>query len=432
MDSKSKYSLFLGLLLALAHGASAQTSYYPYNQLEKPTAADILTYSGKPRSIIVQIVNLTPYEVRYTQPASYSVDGVPVATLGPVSDTNRFAKKSMLFAPVGVPAVIPAVPNKAFPGRPGYDSTWVNNVSRPYSMVLSWDDQDRFVERSSAFWTMKNVEYCAPNVDTGTCTSGTGDVTVGLFMSRIAPELKPMSSFFMIAKDIVSVCFQAVKIVTTGSPTAWVKAALAIKETASDAIFLARQQNEDEEGKMYVSSYALPETDLPCYTNNSTEQCQPTSSAHDDASDAAWHASWGGYPASEVVVMTQVLRGYKATIENSGEGSLGEVPVVMITLIRTTEYDTAHAVRLAQVGVHPNPAIAADILQLRRLLEDNARAGIESLRSIIDASDSEDRFVLRQLLSSITAGQPVTVAQRHRLQRLIVDLRQALNGKKKG
>lgn len=430
MNHKRRNCVLLGLLLALS--ASAQTSYYPYNQLEKPTAADILTYSGKPRSIIVQIVNLTPYEVAYTQPAPYTVDGVPVASLGAMADTNRFNKKSFLFAPVGVPSVIPAVPDKAFPGRPGYDAAWVNTVSRPYSMVLSWDDQDRFVERSSAFWTVRGVEYCAPDVDSGTCTMGSGDVPVGLFLSRIAPELKPMSSFFMIAKDIVSVCFQAVKIVTTGSPTAWVKAALAIKETAQDAVFLARQQNEDEEGKMYVSAYALPAMDLYCYTNNSTEQCQPTASAHDDAADAAWHPSWGGYPASEIVVMTQVLRGYKATIENSGEGSLGEVPVVMITLIRATEYNSAHAVRLAQVGVHPSPEISAEILQLRRILEKNPRAGLESLRSIIDASDSGDRYILRRLLASITAGEHVTIAQRQRLQRFIVDLRQALNRRKDG
>jgi hypothetical protein len=432
MNSKSKCSLFLGLLLALAHGASAQTSYYPYNQLEKPTAADILTYSGKPRSIIVQIVNLTPYEVNYTQPVSYVVDGVPVASLGAVSDTNRFNQKSLLFAPVGVPAVIPAVPDKAFPGRPGYDPAWVNTVSHPYSMVLSWDDQARFVERSSAFWTVKAVEYCAPNVDSGTCTKGAGDVPVGLFLSRIAPELKPMSSFFMIAKDIVSVCFQAVKIVTTGSPTAWVKAALAIKETASDVAFLARQSNEDEEGKMYVSAYALPAMDLPCYTNNSTTQCQPSASAHDDAADAAWHPSYGGYPASEIIVLTQVLRGYKATIENSGEGTLGEVPVVMITLMRATEYSSAHAVRLADVGSHPSPEVSAEILQLRRLLEKNPRSGLESLRSVIGVSDSGDRYILRRLLLFAAAGEPLSIEQRQRLHRLIVDLRQALNGKKEG
>ena len=107
--------VLLALALVLVAGASGQTKYYPHDQLSNPTPADLLTYSGIGRSIIVQILNLTPYRITYKQPDPNWVDGVEVASLQNMTDKYRWTKKSFMFAPVGVPEQIPGVPTKYDP-----------------------------------------------------------------------------------------------------------------------------------------------------------------------------------------------------------------------------------------------------------------------------------------------------------------------------
>jgi hypothetical protein len=424
----------------LAGAASGQTSYYPYDQLNKPTPADLMVYSGRAKSVIVQVLNLTPYTIRYTTPAPYSVNGVAVSHLDDVTNRNRWTEKSFLFAPVGVPRVMAPVPFQTFPDLPGYDATYVNNSTRPYSMVFAWDDRRGFVKRSSAFWAIEGVKYYKCNG----CPTQTANVPLGLFMSRIEPEGSLRTGFLPVLVDVVKEAATFAKIAMNPlNPLTWVKAFMGIKELADDAAFAQRQQQSDEEGKMYVSSYAIPDVATTCYANNATSGCVPSAHYNDDAADAQWAYALGGYAAQEIMVTTHVIRGRRAEqswVENidGRRGSLGELGMVMITVMRSQDYVAAFAAHvahtpLARAGTPENlrlaPEVRANVQQLRHLLEKHGLSGADALRVILGQLDAAERQQIRLMLQTVRSGGTLTNAQRQYLHRLIVDLRHALNEK---
>ncbi|HEY3441246.1 MAG TPA: hypothetical protein VGK29_10860 [Paludibaculum sp.] len=439
-----KYKLTCRTLLIipvlLAGAASGQTSYYPYDQLNKPTPADLMVYGGRAKSVMVQVLNLTPYTIRFTTPAPYNVNGVAVSHLGDVTNRNRETEKSFLFAPVGVPRVMAPVPVQTFPDLPGFDANYVNSSTRPYSMVFAWDDRNAFVKQSSVFWTIEGVRYYKCNG----CPTLTADVPLGLFMSRIAPEGSLRTGFLPVLVDVVKEAATFAKIaINPLNPLSWVKAFMGIKELADDAAFAQRQQQSDEEGKMYMSAYAIPDIATTCYANISTSGCVPSAHYNDDAADAQWGYALGGYAAQEIMVTTHIIRGKRAEqswVENidGRRGSLGELGMVMITVMRSQDYVAAFAAHLAntplaRAGTPENlrltPDVRANVQQLRHLLEKHGLSGADALRVILGRLDTAERQHVSSILHTLRSGGALTNAERQYLHRLIVDLRHALNEK---
>ncbi len=435
--------VLLACPLLLVVAARGQTSYYPANQLTNP-GVDLLTYSGKAKSIVVQILNLTPYDIQYTPPAPYSVDGVPVASLKDMVDKNRWLTKSFMFAPVGVPNYLPRVPPEAIVGDPSYRPDYINTVTHPYSMLFAWDDDGGFVSRSSVFWTVKDVKYSVCSPTTGTCTWQIADVPVGLFMSRIAPVVTPKSEFLAVLVGQLKTILSMVKIAKSPlNPLTWYSAFTTEKELANQAEFLARQMAVDEAGKMYVTAYAVPDMTTDCYSKNSTGYtCAPSAAYADDATYAQWSDSLGGPAASDLMVTTHVLRGRMAyeTWSTFGDpddpGRLGWLPIVMITIMTGDQYVAGQSATLAQsdilesdVGALLTPDVRANIEQLRKLLEKHGSAGLDALWSVVRQRTAGERWFLRELVLAMARGNPLSNEQRQAFHRLVVDVRLALNEK---
>jgi len=433
--------VFLALPLVVAAAANGQTAYYPANQDTNP-GVDLLTYSGKAKSIVVQVLNLSPYNIQYTTPVS--VNGV--ASMTDMRNRHRWQTKSFMFAPVGVPNFLPRVPPEAIVGDPAYQPDYVNTVTHPYSMVFAWDDNGGFVSKSSVFWTVKDVKYSVCST-TGGCTSQIADVPLGLFMSRIAPSLKPQSAFFAILVAQLKLILNMVGIAKSPlNPLTWYSAFTTEKELADDADFLARQLAEDEAGKMYVTAYAVPDMTTNCYQQNSLGYtCAPSAAYADDATNAQWSEAHGGPAASALMVTTHVLRGQMAleTWSTFGDpdnpGRIGYLPIVMITIMTGEQYVAGQCAAFAQsdilqtqLGVRLPADVRANVQQLRKLLEKHGRLGLAALWSVVQQLNPDQRQFLREAVEAMAGGKSLTNAQRQAFHRLIVDVRLALNEKEEG
>jgi hypothetical protein len=263
-------------------------------------------------------------------------------------------------------------------------------------------------------------------------------------MSRIEPEGSLRTGFLPVLVDILKEAATFAKIaIDPLNPISWFKAFMGIKELADDIEFAQRQQQSDEEGKMYVSAYAIPDIDTTCYTNISSSGCVPSAHYNDDAADAQWGYALGGYAAQEIVVTTHVIRGKRAEqswIENieGRRGSLGELGMVMITVMRAHDYVAAFASHIAntpmaRAGTPDNlrltPDVRANVQQLRHLLEKHGISGADALRVILGQLDAAERQEVRSMLHTLRSGATLTNAQRQYLHRLIVNLRHALKEK---
>lgn len=432
----------LVLLFLVAAAASGQTSYYPANQDTNP-GVDLVTWSGAAKSIVVQVLNLTPYDIQYnTIPASLP----GLASLKDVVDKNRWLAKSFLFAPVGVPNFLPRVPAQATPGDPSYDPNYVNNVTHPYSMVLAWDDDGGYVYKSSVFWKVKDVKYSVCSPATGACTWQVADVPLGLFMSRIAPKVAPESQFLAVLVGQLKTILSMVKIAKSPlNPLVWYSAFTTEKELENQTEFLARQMAVDEAGKMYVTAYAIPDMTTDCYQKNSLGYaCAPSAAYADDATDAQWGEALGGPAASALMVTTHVLRGQKSLETwspwaSDTPGRIGYLPIVMITIMTADQYAAGQCATLVQsdilqseLGARLTADVRANVQQLRKLLEKHGLLGLDALWSVVQQFNPDQRQFLREAVQAMAGGESLTNAQRQAFHRLIVDVRLALNEKKEG
>jgi hypothetical protein len=89
------------LALALIAGAAATASAYTRPTTSPPTDADMVLINGHSWSMGIRILNLTPYEI---------VEDMSGITAKGSTDISRKTHKSMMFAPVGWPIRLPAVP----------------------------------------------------------------------------------------------------------------------------------------------------------------------------------------------------------------------------------------------------------------------------------------------------------------------------------
>jgi hypothetical protein len=106
---------------------------------DPPTKADILLYNGRANTVVVYLVNQTPYDIELP-PDTEQPKGGPQS----IVDKNRKNPKSGFFAPLGVPALIHGVNPRAIT-----DKNYVNTETYPAPMVFAWSDNDVLVKTAA-------------------------------------------------------------------------------------------------------------------------------------------------------------------------------------------------------------------------------------------------------------------------------------------
>lgn len=451
-------SLCSPLLLSL--GALAQEYQRPEPGAADgpPTAADLGTYDGVSRSLTVQLLNLTPYDIQFahTPGVTWSITSADETQM---RDRTNSAK-SFMFLPVGIPSLIPAAPPENFldPGDPGYDANYVDAKTHPYSMVFAWDDHGGFVVDNWVKWTVKGVEYLScDKSNPPVCGYRDQDVDLGLWMYRIEPTFKYSSSFLPILVDSLKVVLKAVKLaVEFENPAAWVHAFLALGELEKGITEFQKENAQENDGnKMWVASYVIPNPTSNCVRANSGSGCTPSTLAPDDSGDAVysqWTGTFAGactevepgqwncpYDAAEamLVVSVHLLRGQKAIQCDPtfypNECPLGSEPVVMITVMRAEDFAigtlAGASPSLSSGKKAPTDKVRLFLLQagasrIRQLLEKKEPTGLFELRSVITGLDLAQQGVLREMIRSMGSGRRPT-RQERQLLHLVADELQA-------
>lgn len=386
-------SAFVSLAFLLLAAIAAQGQYIRPTPTESnlpPTESDLVVREGIEKTVVVQIINLTPYDIQLKDtnvggPISLTASSITASDQQEMMDTNRNTAKSFMFAPVGIPRFIPKTPVQAFEPptipcspnsteycpNPKYDPNYYNTQTRPFSMVFSWDDRQAYVEHSWVKWTLKNVQYCVMT-NNSTC-EGTyhQDVDLGLWLDRIQPTTETGSGYFSLVSGATFTAFHTLALlVEFENPMAWIEEAVAVAELAKGITEFKKENGAEAENdngaKMFLASYTIPTEPTAtklgsvCGSGTSTGQtCWPSglaAVADRDAVDSTWPLSYVSRPDGTdagpafVEVSTQVLRGLPAPACPAGPTSadatlceLGRVPIFTITVMRPGDWLAAKA-----------------------------------------------------------------------------------------
>jgi hypothetical protein len=447
-----------GLLcfLLLATGARAQYQRpTPPADGGPPTSADLETYDGASRTLTVELLNLTPYDIQFTHNpgVSWSITAADEAAM---QDTDPTSPKSFMFVPVGIPSLIPAAPAQDFlnPGDPGYDPNYVDTTTHPYPMVFSWDDRGGFKEDNWVTWTIKGVEFGCEANPPG-CVPQTQDIQLGLWMYRNKPTLSLSSSFLPTLAGVLKASFGVVRIIVDpANPVAWAKEFLAIGKVGVKTYDWATANTQANDGNaMWVASYIIPNPKSPCVLST-TLICAPSTMTVEtgDAVYSQWGASFAGPESAngtaapvaaeaDLIVSVHVFRGQRAKQCDPtlypNKCPLGSEPVVMITVMRPTEFDVgalggvaADSSTLTASNVHTDP-VRLFLLQvgagrIRQLLVKQGTVGLQLLRSVINGLTGDQRLVLRQMLRDMGSGRRPTLQERQVVHLIAAELQARL------
>jgi hypothetical protein len=401
-----------------------------------PTNADLRTYAGDANTLVVQIVNLSPYPIVFNGDTNIQEMHGPLGS--PAMD--RQAKKSFFFAPLGVPAKIPPAPAQAFAPQyldngqpnPDWDPDYINTETRPYSMVFSWDDRGSpDITYNYVTWTIQGVE-CQHD---DRCPPYTQDVDLGLFITREIPEDSLKSKFFF---DLVTGSLKEVftllgVIVFPERPGNWIRFFLAtfeLEKVSFEAEKFAEEQrmsDSNKHGQWYIAAYPIPDLfsitggENKCYYS---EQCTPSSDAADDAVEASWDDLHGGFFADQLVVTTHLLRGKAATPsytynpdrcidELSAEGSMGSAPIAMVSVMTKDQWYAGQLASVAKASMLSESVkykgVSGGLELIGSLVHKDGRAAGLELLSIIRDLPQQQRQFLGELLRSWRAGNPLTL-----------------------
>ncbi len=328
LTSRLPVVLALGLTLVLASTVAA----YTRPTTSPPTSVDLLVNQGISNSVVVRLVNMTPYTVEFVE-----------SSLADQTNTDRGTHKSLMFAPVGVPGSY----NGKGLALPGLNGAWSKNendydvftpsssgqTTHSYNMLFSWDDQGGTVTDSHVTWVVKNVKGWTDNQG----ARRTGDAKIGLWFHRNKPSNSLRSEGLEEVCKILTVFLDTIGLMLDPeNPIAWWDELVAVKELASSDF---EEENSSATGtKMWVASYAYPDPGSAC--DIAGPQCTPFSIASDVGSDEEGATTdgiatrWasgddaGGYVGPYIEVTTHILRGKDQT----GTGWNGGLPIVIVVL----------------------------------------------------------------------------------------------------
>jgi hypothetical protein len=432
------FKLFLGLLLCfmLPTTASAQSTY-----THTAGITDIVTQGGNPKTLVVQIANLTPYNMKL------KLTGLS-PTLHDETDRARKTNKSFMFAPLGLPENIPPLA-----GDP--------TNAKPYTTVLSWDDNDGYTVDNYLTYTLEGVDCtdtqaCKICTDPQHCTViEKENVDVGLWITRSNPDKALTASYyFQLARNILHEVFSIVAVaVFPEVPLSWVNFVLGTAELTKTAIqFDGEQKAADEGHKWYVAAFPVPSTKSLCYTY---PKCYPSQAIADDAIEENWGPGDGGITQSRIVVVTQLRRGKAAqkSVDTACNiyaswGSLGSAPVLMVTVMTIDVWNPAVVAAMAKCALTPTPdycptptagaqgsggpgfsrlppssALSDAGPMIRSILEEHGREGLLALVSVVRGLNTQQQQLLRETFQAWRAGESLTPNEQALLHLIAVHLR---------
>jgi hypothetical protein len=442
------------LLLLLPAGAQAEYQRPTPEEGDRPTGADLLIYDGASRTIIVQLLNLTPYEIEFSKEpgVTWSITSQNETDMQDYWGIRN--KKSFMFTPVGIPVRIPAAPDQNFETpyqadgvtpNPEYDPFYTDTTTHPYPMLFSWDDQGGFVMDNWVRWNVKDVKYTwCDETDSynPVCEYRYQDVGLGLWMYRNKSTEGLRSGYLLpFVKQSLKLVFQTVKLaVEIENPVAWMKEFLAIEKWEDSLSDFAKGNTQENDGnKMWVASYVIPHPDSLCVLSES--ECTPSTmlpsnSGNDDAVYSLWPATFAGpspdykhgpsnAAEAQLVVSVHIFRGQRAKqcdpLLYPNKCPLGSESVVMITVMRQNDFTIAALAATAPEYSHGRGVggdkgrlflLQAGAGRIWPLLKKHESHGLDVLRSIVYGLDPVQEETLLQIIHDMGSGRRPTLHER--------------------
>ncbi len=434
--SALKCLFLLACLCLLSMAAYAQAA--PTAAATDTTISPNLTiYGSYGNSVLVQILNLTPFDMTYAS-----------GSLANQRNTDRKTKKSFMFTPVGVPGTIcgsAVYPIKQASGsyqyqyNPAYHTlaeckgrlqTSVTSVVAPVPFMVSWEDDGGLIKDTSLVWTMHDVicnaaprlivpgDGCTAVTDFDGETTYKADINLGLWFNRTGTDRPPQGQFFHDTMDTLEKAISLVRDIE--SPLTWLDAFLAAKELAEHVQDFEEWNMGDHTGvRMTVHSYPVPHPGSGCVNN---PVCVPDiyGTGADDNVTLQWASAFdtsAGEAEAGVVVTTHVLRSHDAANNEYYDKNnllrccnfkFGSLTTVNITLMLPNQYATAAVHTMATAT---SPAQLRHVLlsngfgRIREYLLRHGRDGLFALRDVVLSLPPADVQLLMQATQSTLTGQ---------------------------
>jgi hypothetical protein len=206
------------------------------------------------------------------------------------------------------------------------------------------------------------------------------------------------------------------------NPVAWAKAVLALGEFAKgEANFIVENSNPDNGEKMYISAMTVPVSPgscaggigqgcCPSYSNMSSDP----NGFPDDAVNTQWAPSNGGDAPSQLVVVTQLLRG---SYPQPRDG-IGRIPIVIMTVCTMATYSTSNLAAMPASSMQVCPGGA----KIHSILQQRGRTGLHQLHLLIRSLNQNQAGVFQETCRSLRAKHPLTMEQKMFLELMAVAL----------
>lgn len=390
-------SLCLLLILSFIAGvaAVAKADYVPPST-EPPTKADLLLIGGKSKTVVIQLLNLSPYTISQDVAHTTALDSL---------DKDRTVGKKSMFAPVGWPGTLPGLKGSFKQPDPA-TKTWVfvpddtNTTTHPYNFVAAWDDFDGYVKHSTMGWTIQHV-YTPTQGDT------VHNVPLRFWFTRVKPDGVLKSDSFKFICSILKEFIAVIGVMAFPIPPMWVHAVTGAAEVAGD---LYKTLNTQDTGgdKMYFSAYVAPDSCTNCITP--TVLCSNTSTT--DGVDVQW-ATGGDEWAANIVVTTHLLRGKDNGLEGFRDG---RVPIVNVTVWDAGSYIWTKTHVTTSAAAHPLAQSMNAALGSRNLSEYSRFAFLYS------SLNPSQRQTFHEALEQFRSGKPLTQQQGQLAKKFIAAL----------
>jgi hypothetical protein len=375
--------LMICALIVLGLSSGYAKADYQRPDKDPPTPADLVTVDTLSKTLVIQMLNLTPYTI------TAAADTVPTDN----TDMDRNTKKSMILAPVGWPKTLPPLNGSWTTDANGLQmfvpDREANNTVHPLSFVVGWDGRGKYVDHSAIGWTIEKVDNIGHS-------GATQDVPLRFWFTRTKPESILQSGLFKLISEAV---FEAIHLVTVlvepGRVLPGIESFVGLLELAEGADEFSEKNSTDTGGaKMYFAAYVVPDNCL------SGDTCTPAvnSSVPDQSSDAA-DVQWGtidGEFSANLVVSTLMIRGQDYEASMSTYGPLGgQVPIVSVTIMTAEDY----AYSLLKSKSSPLTAFPSGNT-LKRLLSfsDNTLSEYRRFVSIYRSLTSSELMTLKEIM----------------------------------
>lgn len=387
------------LLVALALGPAAPAdAQYVRPTGTPPTPADLAMTQGRSKTVVVRMLNLTPYSIG--QDSSQ-----PVNDFKSLYEFNRMTHETGMFAPVGYVNALNSMPG-AWENDPETGWAYVpaspNTETHPLSMLVSWEDQGGYVTDAAMGYAIHDVW----NFSHG----ATADVHLRLWFTRTKPSTGVhVGDFSLFSALVVEVADVMGLILEPENPIAWLDAFVASRELWSEGDEqLFDQENSEDDGtdKMYIAAYALPDGCPTGYT------CAPQyiyTTGGDSATDgvAVQWASGTGEHAANIVVSTYVIRGSEARGVNDDNGCCGTLPVVAIVVWTSDQFLWA-VNSYAASGVARLP----EGKRINSYLKQHRRQGYRDFAQLYNSLEPRERDAYTEIVTALLREQPLRTEQK--------------------